>query len=270
MRSDDKLQTLHVDVLLVTKKEGKALKAAIKSAKNRAKTSHRNPFASVTPDGKPPNQQLGKADIPRTSLTAVKHVGNGQFGDVYLANYRVSATSAQGNAWLKRNSSEEYGGEVEVQVAVKTLKPSSKDSDQNEFLEEAELQLGLEHSNIVNILGVAMTAKPYLCALEFALYGDLLEILKASKEKDVVMNEWEQTYLLCQLADALGYLKKNRIAHIDLVSDRTLRIGLRWLRPRGHRLWDNRPRITLVSSRDCTASIMLTCVQTYMYIYILY
>lgn len=90
---------------------------------------------------------------------------------------------------------------------------------------EVELQLGLQHSNIVNILGVAMTAKPYLCALEFALYGDLLEILKASKEKDVVVNEWEQTYLLCQLADALGYLKKNRIVHIDLATRNCLIFG---------------------------------------------
>ena len=86
LRRDDKLQTLHVDVLLVTKKAGKFLKSAVKSAKNRAKTSHRNPFASITDDGKPPTMQLGKAEIPRTSLTAVKHIGNGQYGDVYLAS----------------------------------------------------------------------------------------------------------------------------------------------------------------------------------------
>lgn len=86
LRRDNKLQTLHVDVLLVTKKAGRILQSAVKSATNRAMTSHRNPFASITDNGRPPTMQLGKAEIPRTSLTAVKHIGNGQYGDVYLAS----------------------------------------------------------------------------------------------------------------------------------------------------------------------------------------
>jgi hypothetical protein len=36
-----------------------------------------------------------------------------------------------------------------------------------------------------------MTAKPYLCVLEFALYGDLECILKSCKAKDRKLNEFE-------------------------------------------------------------------------------
>jgi serine/threonine protein kinase len=232
VRREDKLRLCELDVLLCTKAESKSLKSAVKTAQNRAKTAFANPFKAVTKHSKgsisKQHAVLVKREIPRSTMTAVKHVGNGQFGDVYMANFRVQEAAAQKQRLLRNSSNTStasFDGDVEVQVAVKTLKPSSKADDEKQFVDEMILQAALDHENIVGIVGVSMMAKPYLCALEFAMYGDLLGVLQACKGKHIPLNEWEQSYLLTQLADALAYLKKNRIAHIDLATRNCLIFG---------------------------------------------
>ena len=55
-------------------------------------------------------------EIERDLLTAVEHLGNGEFGEVFLANQVVGSEEDEDG----------YIVDIEVKRAVKTLKPNAK------------------------------------------------------------------------------------------------------------------------------------------------
>jgi serine/threonine protein kinase len=75
------------------------------------------------------------------------------------------------------------------QRAVKMLREGAGADDRRDFLREAEtmLDLGL-HPNLVQILGVCISQRPWLVVLEFCTYGDLSDVLKACPRKGLVLN----------------------------------------------------------------------------------
>ncbi len=99
--------------------------------------------------------------MKRTDLTAIKAIGSGQFGKVYLA------TGRDGD-----------------QHAVKMLRDAASVEDRRDFLREAETMhdLGL-HPNLVQLLGVCIAQRPWMVVLEFCTYGDLSDVLKACPRK---------------------------------------------------------------------------------------
>lgn len=63
-------------------------------------------------------------------------------------------------------------------VAVRSG-PSLHDSiDRQEFLRESRLLSTLRHTNVVRLLGVAMSEEPYCSILEHSLHGDLYHYLR--------------------------------------------------------------------------------------------
>jgi serine/threonine protein kinase len=112
----------------------------------------------------------------------------------------------------------ETDGEVQIQVAVKTVVPKTGPTGVAEFTDEAALQLGLRHPNVAACLGVCMAEKPYLCVLEFILYGDLGEVLSACQEKGIVLRTTEIMYFGQQMAAGLGYMASNKVVHLDMAA----------------------------------------------------
>jgi serine/threonine protein kinase len=222
-RRNEKLHIVECDVLLASRRNADAIKKAIKVAKNKLETMKKGPFLKVTHAAPLPNPELEAFNMSRANLVAVKHVGNGQFGDVYLANMTVN----EGNAakHLVNDAGVDEYGKAAIQVAVKTLKAGSSKEDQDQFVDECLLQCKLSHKNLVAVLGVCMAHRPYLCVLEFALYGDLQEVLQACEHKHIAIAETEFLHLLAQLAAALAYLHGNRTVHIDLASRNCLLYG---------------------------------------------
>ena len=63
-----------------------------------------------------------------------KHLGSGQFGDVYKGRWSLSDGFKE--------------------VAIKMLKPSSTEEDQIKFLQEAAIMGQFHHPNVVQLYGV--------------------------------------------------------------------------------------------------------------------
>ena len=63
--------------------------------------------------------------------------------------------------------------DIQVAVAVKTLKVGSTVEEKIDFLSEAEMMKRFEHKNIVKLLGVCTRNEPVYTVMEFMLYGDL-------------------------------------------------------------------------------------------------
>lgn len=220
---NEKHHLINTEVFLAPKEHAENLQSAIKGAKNKYDTAKKGPFLKVTRRAPLPDPRLESHNMSRACLMAVKHVGNGQFGDVYLANMSVTKEAATAHGWNDAGMDEDGYGEI--QCAVKTLRPGSKSADNDQFVDECLLQCPLKHENIVEILGVCMAHTPYLCVFEFAYYGDVQGVLQACEHKHIAITELEMLYLLSQLAGALAYLHKERICHIDLAARNCLLFG---------------------------------------------
>ncbi len=129
-----------------------AFKVAVAEAKARAG----NPLLPMGVVREKVEGPLAACQISRKGLAAIKAIGAGQFGKVYLAI---------------------VDGNEDDQRAVKMLRSGAGNADRSEFLREAEVQLELgTHPNIVEFAGVAVQQRPWLVVLEFCQYGDLSDV----------------------------------------------------------------------------------------------
>jgi serine/threonine protein kinase len=124
------------------------------------------------------------------------------------------------------------GSEVCVR-AVKRLRGAATSDDRKEFLREAELMLDFDHQNLVRLIGVAVQQKPWLVVLEYMRvcrasvvslrinvhnksmmfgyyvslqYGDLRGVVRACKERKIVLSFLEQLKFCVQIAAGMAYL----------------------------------------------------------------
>ena len=88
--------------------------------------------------------ELFVKQLHRRDLEAAKPLGAGQFGQVYLATLKG-----------------------EKKVAVKMLRKTATSSEKDEFIEEAEIMLELEHENLVALVGVCIQQRPWLVVIEY-------------------------------------------------------------------------------------------------------
>eukprot|EP00042_Codosiga_hollandica_P054410 m.736092 g.736092 ORF g.736092 m.736092 type:complete len:726 (+) comp58894_c0_seq2:49-2226(+) len=179
-----------------------ACKIAAAEAKRRAG----DPF---TPQGdvEPVVGDLAGVQIQRRDLRAIKVIGAGQFGKVYLCMQNMGSSN-------------------HVQRAAKMLREGASDLDRNEFLREAEVMFGLgQHDNIAALIGVVVTQRPWLVVVDFCQYGDLSDVLRACQRKQVQLSLTERLTLATQLATGAGYLASKRYVHMDIAARNCLLHG---------------------------------------------
>ena len=109
-------------------------------------------------------------------------------------------------------------GEFQVNVAVKTVKPSTGPNGIKEFTAEAAVQLELGHENIAALIGVCFVQKPFLAILEYIMYGDLKKVLETFKGKSQEIKHVEQLFLAKQLAAGLDFIAGKKIVHLDIAA----------------------------------------------------
>lgn len=180
-----------------------AMVKGVAESEAEAKKRAGNPFRAMGANDKKITGPLMMAHVSRKDLTAIKIIGAGQFGKVYLA-----MQSIQG---------------VESQRAVKMLRGGASDNDRNEFLREAEtmIELGM-HANIVSLTGVVVTQRPWLVVLEFCIYGDLGDVLVSCRRKKIDITLQEKLCFTEQIANGMLYIASKGFVHMDLAARNVL------------------------------------------------
>lgn len=177
---------------------------AFEASMKEQKEANLNPFDPISEKRDPPTASLEHKQISRRTLTSIKALGAGQFGQVYLANISRGA------------------GYEPIKCAVKLLRAGSNDDDKMEFLRELESMVHIEHPNCCRLLGVAVQQQPQLCVIEFMQYGDLKGVLSAISERNLKLNEKEFLHSSLQIAMGMEYLASKRFIHMDLAARNVL------------------------------------------------
>eukprot|EP00051_Salpingoeca_urceolata_P006614 m.87444 g.87444 ORF g.87444 m.87444 type:complete len:684 (-) comp14909_c0_seq2:142-2193(-) len=182
--------------------EGQVICSKMKEAAAQHKKDNEarsnNPFMPFSSHGDAVTEPLASKQIPRKSLKYVKPLGTGQFGEVALA--------------------EQATDDGTVMRAVKTLRGGATQADKTSFLREFELMVGLEHPNLVNLVGVCATQRPWLAVLELVQYGDLLDVIKACDEHKVELSLDEKLTFSIGIARGLEYVASQRLVHMDVAA----------------------------------------------------
>lgn len=125
----------------------------------------------------------------------MKKLGEGAFGEVYLA---------------------EYGsGKAKQEVAVKTMRNEATREARLKFMKEARLMRKYNHRNVVKIIGVAVHEHPLMLVMEVCPGGSLVSYLRKNKGK---IDGAEKLRFSVEAADGLGYLASKLCIHRDIAA----------------------------------------------------
>lgn len=185
-----------------------SVRSAVRITHEKLRKKGANPFGA-SPDSprEVPQGDLFRKQIHRADLKAVKVIGAGQYGEVWLAVQHA------------RKHKDKGGGVVRIKRAVKMLKNNASRQDKQEFLREAETMLALgEHNNLLRLVGVAVQQAPWLAVLQFCDHGDLRAVVKACKDKQLQLRPEEQLWFCEQLASGCAHMASKRLVHMDLAA----------------------------------------------------
>ncbi len=120
-------------------------------------------------------------------------IGKGQFGVVCAGIYK------------------------KVPVAVKVLQKSDVGvAEEDDFISEARMLMGLKHEHVVRLIGVSCSAKPFFLVTEYVTRGNLRDNLRSGS----LAPNMDTLFDVCiQVTSALFYLESQRfLLHRDLAA----------------------------------------------------
>lgn len=89
-------------------------------------------------------------------------LGSGAFGEVYEGCVKHSA-------------------DLEIRVAIKTLRKGATEQEKAEFLQEAQLMSNFKHEHILGLIGICFDHDALYIIMELMQGGDLLSFLRQSR-----------------------------------------------------------------------------------------
>lgn len=136
-------------------------------------------------------------EIDKRSLTFIRELGHGQFGQVYEGLWNGTTP-----------------------VAIKTLKKGSMDPE--DFLAEAHIMKNLSHNKLVQLYAVCTKEEPIYIVTELMKNGCLLDYLQKANRQ--VLDLPKLIYMAAQIADGMAYLETHSYVHRDLAA-RNILVG---------------------------------------------
>lgn len=105
-----------------------------------------------------------------------QELGSGPFGKLYRGDL-LNVYSGGTIGALGDGGSGTGAGVQNIPVFIKSLRPGASGKLQQDFQREAQLMSDLQHSNLLNLVGVCLQDHPWCMLYEFVPYGDLKEFL---------------------------------------------------------------------------------------------
>jgi len=136
-------------------------------------------------------------EIKKTSLTKLKTLGKGHFGEVWHGK------------WDKK-----------IDVAVKEMNPETmKKAD---FIAESEILKKMNHPKLVQLLAVSTKEDPIYIVTELLENGSLKSYLEARHKANNPVDIATMVYMATQVAQGMSYLEENGYIHRDLAARNVL------------------------------------------------
>lgn len=133
----------------------------------------------------------------RGSMVAKSIIGHGQYGKVYLADFKSET------------------GE-EVPLAVKLMKPGGLPADELDFLLEAESMAQFDHPSLLRLFGVCIERRPWCILVDFMPYKDLGVILRQAAKNEIYVRNNEMLHMITQIIEGMLHMLSKRYLHRDL------------------------------------------------------
>lgn len=158
-------------------------------------------------------------DFPRSKLAFKEKIGDGQFGEVYIAEALD----------LDQILASETKNGKRMTVAVKKLKPDVDKNIKNEFFKEVKAMASLRHVNVVRLLGVCQD-DPMCMIVEYMANGDLNQFLKHRElepnrnqsggegNNEPCISLQALLYIAKQVASGMKYISSLNYVHRDLAT----------------------------------------------------
>uniref|UniRef100_A0A671F441 Tyrosine-protein kinase n=1 Tax=Rhinolophus ferrumequinum TaxID=59479 RepID=A0A671F441_RHIFE len=140
----------------------------------------------------PSSVSLGSGiwELKREEITLLKELGSGQFGVVHLGKWKG-----------------------QYDVAVKMIKEGSMSED--EFFQEAQTMMKLNHPKLVKFYGVCSKRYPIYIVTEYITNGCLLNYLKSHGKGLEPSQLLEMCYDVCE---GMAFLESHQFIHRDLAA----------------------------------------------------
>ncbi|XP_042312783.1 cytoplasmic tyrosine-protein kinase BMX-like isoform X4 [Sceloporus undulatus] len=132
----------------------------------------------------------GPWELRREDIMLQREIGSGQFGVVQVGKWKGK-----------------------YDVAVKMIKEGSMSED--EFIEEAETMMKLNHPKLVKLYGVCTKTYPIYIVAEYMANGCLLSYLKNHRKELHPFQLVEMCYHVCE---AMAFLESHQFIHRDLAA----------------------------------------------------
>ncbi|XP_074021020.1 cytoplasmic tyrosine-protein kinase BMX [Numenius arquata] len=140
----------------------------------------------------PTTASLGNGiwELKREEIVLLRELGSGHFGVVYLGKWKG-----------------------QYDVAIKMIKEGAMSED--EFIEEAQTMMKLNHPKLVRLYGVCSKSYPIYLVTEYMPNGCLLSYLRSHGKELQPLQLLEICYDVC---DAMAFLESSQFIHRDLAA----------------------------------------------------